>query len=269
MFVLYAFLIAILILFVSCIYIKTFQLENYRVDNYWHKVKKLDFAFGKKTPLVFTNRIKRLFVCTFLLNFVVFVFFFGVIPSFWVNFVLVILFVLFLPFWAIVPFLIMMPIEKQIRQNFVNKAKNKLKKCSCKTIAITGSFGKTSTKEILYQILSEEFDVCASPKSFNTPMGICKTILENLKETDDFLIVEFGARRKGDIEQLCKLVGVDFGIITPLGNCHLETFGSLENLQNTKYELCEGAKDVVVFNGKSEGSKKLFNRYPRKKYLVC
>ena len=88
----------------------------------------------------------------------------------------------------------------------------------CKKIAITGSFGKTSTKNILYQILKEEFDVCMTPKSYNTPMGVCKTILNDLKETDDFFIVEFGARHRGDIKFLTKFVGVDFGIFTPIGN---------------------------------------------------
>ncbi len=100
-------------------------------------------------------------------------------------------------------------------------------------------------------------------------MGVCKTILEDLKETDDFFVVEMGARNLGDIEFLAKFVGVDFGIITPIGNCHLETFGSLENIENAKYELCKEAKNGVVFNGKSNSSKKLFERYRQKKYLVC
>ncbi|MDE6583040.1 MAG: UDP-N-acetylmuramoyl-tripeptide--D-alanyl-D-alanine ligase, partial [Clostridia bacterium] len=157
---------------------------------------------------------------------------------------------------------------EMIKKAYIKKAKNKLKKMTCKKIAITGSFGKTSTKNILHQIMKEEFDVCVSPKSYNTPMGVCRTVLENLKETDDFLILEFGARRKGDIEFLAEFVGVDFGVITPIGNCHLETFGSVENIENTKYELCEHT-DCVVFNGKSASSKKLFDRYPKRKYMVC
>ncbi len=268
MFALYALLVAIALSGLSYIFVKTFQLENYRLANYFQKVKKFDFSFGRKTPLVFTNRIKRLFFCIFLLDFCVFLLFFGLIPNFWVNFALTILIFIFSPIWVTLAFLCTLPIENLIKQNFVKKAKKKLSKCSCKTIAITGSYGKTSTKNILFQLLREEFDVCATPKSFNTPMGVCKTILEDLKETDDFFVVEFGARRVGDIEKLANLVGVDFGIITPIGNCHLETFGSLENLENTKFELCEGAKDLVVFSGKSKSSKKLFDRFERKKYLV-
>ena len=113
-------------------------------------------------------------------------------------------------------------------------------------------------------------------QSIYTSMGIDNEvyaygskILENLKETDDFFIVEMGARHLGDIEYLSKFVGVDYGIITPIGNCHLETFGSLENIENEKYRLCKEAKDYVVFNGKNSSTKKLWQNYPNKKYLVC
>lgn len=269
MFVLYAILVSVFFVISSYIYIKTFQLENYHIEKYLKKTIQFEFAFGRKTPLVFTNRVKRLSLCVFLIIFLVLLLIFGLVRPVWVDIVLaVVLFILF-PLWIAIPFTCMSPIEKLIKKNFIRRAKKKLKSCACKVIAITGSFGKTSTKNILYQILKEEFDVCATPKSYNTPMGICKTVLENLKDTDDFFVVEFGARRVGDIEELARIVGVDFGIITPIENCHLETFGTVENLENTKYELCEHAKDIVVFNGKSKSSRKLFERYPRQKYLVC
>ncbi|MBP3619961.1 MAG: UDP-N-acetylmuramoyl-tripeptide--D-alanyl-D-alanine ligase [Clostridia bacterium] len=156
-----------------------------------------------------------------------------------------------------------------IKNIYIKKAKKRLQQVGCKVIAITGSFGKTSVKNILYELLKEQFQVCATPKSFNTPMGICKTILGNLKDFDEYLIVEYGARHKGDIEFLAKTFGVDFALITPIGNCHLETFGSLENIVNTKFELCQEAKDVVVFNGKSRQTKKLYERHKLKKFLVC
>ena len=137
-----------------------------------------------------------------------------------------------------------MPIENVIICSYIKKAKIKLQSLPCKKIAITGSFGKTSTKNILFQILSQKYKVCATPKSYNTPMGICKTILENLTEKDDFFIVEMGARHEGDIAFLCKLVGADYGILTPVGNCHIETFKTLENVEKTKFEICENVKNV-------------------------
>ncbi|MGN1200740.1 MAG: Mur ligase family protein [Candidatus Caccovivens sp.] len=269
MFVFYAFLLAVALSLLNILYFKIFQLENYKIKKYIKNIVKCLFAFGDKSFLVFTKRILRLILIGFLLNFTYFLLFFGLISNFWINLLISIALFLLSPFLVIITFLFAMPIEEQIKRFYLKKAKKKLKKSKCKKIAITGSFGKTSTKNILYALLAEEFDVCATPKSYNTPMGICKSILENLKETDDFFIVEMGARRKGDIEFLAKYVGVDFAIITPIGNCHLETFGTLENIENTKYELCENAKDVVIFNGKSKSTKKLFARYPRKKFLVC
>lgn len=269
MFVLYAFLAAILFAGLDLIYIKTFQLENYKIKNYIKKAIKFEFSFGKKSRIVFTKRLKRLICIDFVLKFSYFLAFFGTIENLWANFLIAFICLFLSEIIVILSFLAAFPLEELIKKHYLEKAKKKLRKMPCKKIAITGSYGKTSTKNILFQILKEEFDVCASPKSFNTPMGICKTILENLKETDDFLIVEYGARHTGDIEFLSKHFGVDFGIVTPIGNCHLETFGNVENIENAKYELCRHAKDVVIFNGKSKSTKNLFEKYPKKKYLVC
>ncbi len=269
MFVLYAFLISVGLTLIGFIFIKNFQLENYKIKRYIKNIVRFDFSFGDKNKLIFTKRVKRLILINFLLNFAYFLLFFGLIPYFWINFGLSIVLILFSPIVIVILFAVAKPMEELIKLHYLKKAKRKLQKLNCKKIAITGSFGKTSTKNILYQILAEEFDVCATPKSYNTPMGICKTILEDLKETDEFFIVEMGARHVGDIGFLAKYVGVDFGIMTPIGNCHLETFGSIENIEKTKYELCENTKDVVIFNGKSKSTKKLYKKYPQKKYLVC
>ncbi len=269
MFVLFAVLISVLFCVIDLLYFKLYQLENYNISKYVKKTLHFNFALGKKNLLVYTKRIKRLIFCDFFLKFLIFLLFFGTILNFWINFSIVLFLTIFSPIFVLLTFFVMLPCENYIKKCYIKKAKNKLKNMNCKTIAITGSYGKTSTKNILYQLLSEEFETTATPKSYNTPMGVCKTILENLKETDDFFIVEFGARAQGDIDELCKLVGVDFGIITPVGDCHLETFGSLENIENTKYELCSNAKDLVVFNGKSKSTKRMYQKYPRRKYLVC
>lgn len=269
MFVLWAVLVTIAFVGLDLIYIKTFQLEGYRQENYFFKAISFDFAFGKKTPLKFTNRVKRLIFCDFLIKFAVFLLFFGLISNFWINFVLCLFLLVLSPFFVMLSFYATLPIEAYVKNSFIKKAQKKLRASSCKTIAITGSYGKTSTKNILYQILKHQFAVCVSPKSYNTPMGVCRTILENLQTDDDFLILEFGARRPGDIAELANMVGVDYGILTPIGGCHLETFGSLQKIEDTKFELCNAVKDVVVFNGKSKSTKKLYSRFKRKKILVC
>lgn len=258
-----------MLLFLDLIYIKIFQLENYQIKKYLRKMFDIEIFFGKKNKLNFTKRIKRLIIFDFIMNFCYFFLIFFLIKNIYLIISFIFFAFIFDEILMVVSFLIAQPFENAIKMNYIKRAKRKLMQTNCKKIAITGSFGKTSTKNILYQILKEEFDVCASPQSFNTPMGICKTILENLKETDEFLIVEYGARKIGDIKFLAKNFGVDFGIVTPIGNCHIETFGSLENIANEKYELCKEAKECVLFNGKSLETKKLFEKYPYKKYLVC
>lgn len=268
MFVVMAFLFSAVIVAVSPIFLKIYQLENYKLKNYIKNIMKFNFSFGNKNNLKFTNRVKRLIFCEFLFNFLIFLIIFIFFYYIWYCFIIFLVFIVFSPYIAVVCFLIALPIETLIKKFYISKAKKKLSKCKCKKIGITGSFGKTTTKNMLFDILSEEFDVCATPKSFNTPMGVCRAVLENLKETDDFFIVEMGARHMGDIDFLSKFVGVDFGIITPIGSCHLETFGNLQNIEKTKYELCENS-NMCVFNGKSKSTKKLFDKYGSKKFLVC
>lgn len=264
MFILFSLLFSVLFVILDLSFFKVFQLENYKPISYIKKVAKFQFAFGTKTPLKATKRIKRLIFCDFLVKFLCF----SLIFAFFKIWLCVLFsFILFLisDYFVLLSFLLMMPIERLIKNNYIKKAQKKLSTVGCKIIAITGSFGKTSTKNILYQILSEQFKVCVSPNSFNTPMGVCKTILENLKESDEFLILEFGARKKGDIEKLAKMFRPDFSIITPIGACHLETFKSIQTIENTKFELCENTKNFVVFN---DGAKKLYERFNGEKYLA-
>lgn len=268
MYLLYSTLVSILFTAVAIIFIKIYQLENYKIKNYLKTLFKNPFLLSDKSALVFTKRVNRLIFVVFLFNFLYFFVVYYLIK----NFYLIIPNIMYLVFYPIIlclPFLFAMPVENLIKKHFLHKAKKKLKSFSGKKIGITGSFGKTSTKNFLYQILKEEFDVCATPKSFNTPMGVAKAILENLKETDDFFIVEMGARHSGDIKFLSEFVGVDFGILTPIGSCHLESFGTIEKIEDAKYELCEATKDLMIFNGKSRSTKKLYDRYKHKKYLVC
>ncbi len=103
-------------------------------------------------------------------------------------------------------------------------------------IAVTGSYGKTSTKEILYQILSAKYKVIKTPENYNTPLGIAKTILTNSMNAD-FLIAEMGAYKIGDIKHMCDLFRPKYRILTAIGPQHLERFGSIENIIKAKCEI--------------------------------
>ena len=269
MIVLYVCLLALGLTALDLIFLKNYQLENYLIKKYTKNILKFNFSFGKKNILKFTNRAKRLIFLNFLINFLLFLSIFCIFYYLLTKILLILLLFVFAPFVVLLTFLCEKPLECCVKSHYIRLSKKKLAQFRGKKIAITGSFGKTSTKNILYQILKEGFDVCTTPKSFNTPMGICRTVLNDLKDTDDFFIVEMGAKRSGDIEFLTKMIGVDFGIITPIGNCHLETFGSLQKIEDTKFELCKNSTGTVIFNGKSGATRRLYKKYTNKKYLVC
>ena len=132
------------------------------------------------------------------------------------------------------------PIEKAVRQRYINEAKAILKNCENLTIiGVTGSYGKTSMKFYLTELLSTKYNMLMTPESYNTPMGIVKTIRESLTPTTDVFVCEMGARYVGEIKEICEIVHPDVGIITSVGPAHLMTFGSLENIAKTKFELAD------------------------------
>lgn len=132
------------------------------------------------------------------------------------------------------------PVEKHINDGYYHDAERILRSMpDLKIIGITGSYGKTSTKHYLNRILSEHFDVMMTPGSFNTTMGVIRTVREYLKPYNEVFIVEMGAKQIGDIKEICDLVHPSIGIVTAVGEQHLESFGSIENVQRTKFELVD------------------------------
>ncbi len=115
-------------------------------------------------------------------------------------------------------------------------------------IAITGSYGKTSVKNFLHVILSQKYCVLTTPESYNTPMGIAKTV-NNLDGTQEIFIAEMGARRVGDIKKLMGIVKPKYSILTGINSQHLETFKSIENIKREKCRVLE-VDDYVVANGR-------------------
>lgn len=146
------------------------------------------------------------------------------------------------------------PFEDANNKKYVERTKKTLQDADgLIKIGLTGSYGKTSVKEILRTILSVKFNVLATPASYNTPMGISKTV-QRYDGTQDVFIAEMGARRVGDIKKLTDIVKPDYGIITGITNQHLETFGTLDAVSKTKYELTEGVKQggTVVFTADND-----------------
>ncbi len=234
------------------------------------------YTAPKKVPLKNTTRMTRLNVAMFIFVSVFSFFIIALSTEFlpFLKFGALCLVPLFMPIFVPFVHIIMLPIEKIISTKYVIQAKCKLKKFPEKfiKIGITGSYGKTSTKYILNSILSQKYKVCMSPHSFNTLPGLCKVVNDYLQEGDQVLIAEMGARNKGDIKELCDLIAPKYAIITGVGNQHLLTFKTEENILNTKFELVESLQDkggFAIFNGSDEGAKKLYDRCKNvKKYLA-
>ncbi len=205
--------------------------------------------------LVFTGRIKRLFGCAaiiFALLVILFVFGGNIVSAIASSLIWLLAFapfVLIYICWAVT-----LPVEKTFAKYYVNDAKRILKQHKgLKVIGITGSYGKTTTKFILTRILSEKFNVICTPQSFNTPMGVVRTIREKLLPQTEIFVCEMGAKNCGDIKEICDIVNADYGLITSVGKQHLETFKTVENVYKTKFELADciakkGGKAFVNFN---------------------
>ena len=176
---------------------------------------------------------------------------------------------LLIPVVLFLAYLINEPFEILIRRYYINRATQVLNKSKVIKIGITGSFGKTSVKEILKTILSQKYRVLATPASYNTPLGIARTV-NSLDSTHDIFIAEMGARQKGDIKELAKFVKPSYAVLTGVNSQHLESFGSIENTLDTKYELFECLEEdgFGFFSCDNENAKKLFDRFDGEKYLA-
>lgn len=131
-------------------------------------------------------------------------------------------------------------------KSYVRSAQKKIAAAKLKTVGITGSYGKTSTKNILSKMLSYKYRVLSTPRSHNTPLGLALTINSNDLSKYDIFIAEMGARNLGDIEELCAICPPDYSIITGICPQHLESFGSEENIIKAKGEILSATKEKAV-----------------------
>ncbi len=273
----------LLILFVKLIiFLGLFQQNGYKINKYFRNLKKhylksvssyLEYvalfnlflysfnedwflgilvAFFLLSSLVLTEplliypkitkRLFRLFITTI---------FIYIMPIIILKEYLVILLVetIFLPFIIVLASLINEPLERKIYKHYKKKYSRKINQINPLTIGITGSFGKTSTKNIIHEIINNNYYTYSTPKSYNTPMGICMSIKEMNDETEVF-ISELGATKSFDIKELVDFVPVDIGIITDIGNQHLESFKKIENVLKTKLEILESKriKTLIINN---------------------
>ncbi|MGI6265183.1 MAG: UDP-N-acetylmuramoyl-tripeptide--D-alanyl-D-alanine ligase [Acutalibacteraceae bacterium] len=200
-----------------------------------------------KKPLVVTARVKRLFATQIILLLLC-----GaalwMLPV-WIGVLIYAALGWLLFLWVALSNRVNIPAEKAVARWYVNDAGKRLRSMpDLIVIGITGSYGKTSTKNFLHALLSARYNVLMTPESYNTTMGVVRTVRERLKPSHQVFIAEMGAKNPGDIQEICDLVHPRYGMITSIGEQHLETFKTVENIVRTKFELADSLPaDGVAF----------------------
>lgn len=156
---------------------------------------------------------------------------------------------IFLPFIIELSGLINIPIEKKITNYYKQVTFEKLKRINPLIIGVTGSFGKTTTKNIIHSIIYRSYYTYSTPKSYNTPMGISKAV-SKMNDLTEVFISELAATKTNDIKELVDFVKVDIGIITDIGYQHMESFKTIENVLQTKLEILASTnlKQLIINN---------------------
>lgn len=218
-------------------------------------------AMEGKNKLVFTHRIKRFYALYVIVSIVISVLIRSVFP-------LAALFSIFSPIYCFFIALLASAPEKFIKYLYFRDAKKILKEREdLRVVGITGSYGKTSIKFYLQTILSQKYSVLCTRRSGNTPMALVSSVRNDLLPSHSVFIAEMGARHRGDIKELTRLVKPDISILSSVGPQHLETFGSLENIKETKYDIIRALdKDGFAIFG--EDLTELYDRCDREK-AIC
>ncbi|MDD4531761.1 MAG: UDP-N-acetylmuramoyl-tripeptide--D-alanyl-D-alanine ligase [Candidatus Pacebacteria bacterium] len=157
--------------------------------------------------------------------------------------------------------LLLQPITVFFKWRTINKAKKKREALeNLLVVGITGSYGKSSTKEFLKFLLSEDFKVVSTERNENSEMGISRCILENVKEEHEIFICEMGAYNRGGIKLLCDIAKPKIGILTGINSQHFSTFGSQKDIVKGKFELIDSlpSEGLAVLNWDNEFIKENF-----------
>jgi UDP-N-acetylmuramoyl-tripeptide--D-alanyl-D-alanine ligase len=144
------------------------------------------------------------------------------------------------------------PVEARVRAGFLHAARRRIERVDPLVIAVAGSYGKTSTKHILAHFLEQYGTTLATPKSFNTLMGVSRTINDLLEDRHRTFIVEMDAYAPGEIASICALVQPRHALLTSVGPQHLERFGTVDRIAEALYETLDAlpaAGFAVVYAG--------------------
>ena len=225
----------------------TFLFLSYRFYNKKHK-----------KPPVFTDRAKRVLGVSLLLFFLLlglYIFKTELDNTAFITAAVAAVLSVLSPVLLLLANTLLRPYEKYNHNWYINDAKRMLAAAPNLTVVgITGSYGKTSVKHFLETVLSQKYNVLMTPGSYNTPMGVVRTVREQLKPFHEIFIAEMGAKQPGDIKEICDIAHPQIGILTAVGTAHLETFKTADNIRKTKFELIDAlpADGFAVLNADYE-----------------
>jgi UDP-N-acetylmuramoyl-tripeptide--D-alanyl-D-alanine ligase len=232
---------------------------------YFIASKEEDPTTTGKIRLKMTARAKRIFNISFALYSVTAIIASGIclmqkVPAGVISFWLVQLFLIqSQPFWLVIANWLLKPYEKSIQDGFAKEAAALVRSYDPEVIGITGSYGKTSTKVILKEVLGAVSPTFSTPGSINSYMGVTREIRERLKPEHKFAVIEMGAYYLGSIKKLCSLTPPKAGIVTAVGVMHLERFGGQDAVFRAKSELAQAIPEdgILVCNGDYEYCRKM------------
>ena len=196
---------------------------------------------GTSSKLAWTGRLRRLAV-----GWAVLVLVFGWLFWLLIGAAALPLTLLLAPLLTDLALIIMAPIEKRLSRKFVLSAQKRLKQVRPKVVAITGSYGKTSTKAYVAHLIGGSVGVVASPASFNNLMGLSRAVNERVVPGTEVFVAEMGVYGVGEIRELSKYFPPDIAAITTIGEAHLARMGTRATIFAAKSEITEKAGTVVL-----------------------
>jgi UDP-N-acetylmuramoyl-tripeptide--D-alanyl-D-alanine ligase len=196
---------------------------------------------GKSSHLAWTSRLKRLAIAWTVLVVVL-----DALFTWLAGPTAVAILILLLPVVTDVALVVMSPIEKRLSRKFVLSAQKRLKQVRPRVVAITGSYGKTSTKAYVAHLIGGSLGVVASPASFNNLMGLSRAVNERVVPGTEVFVAEMGVYGVGEIRELSKYFPPDIAAITTIGEAHLARMGSRATIFQAKSEITEKAGTVVL-----------------------
>ncbi len=198
-----------------------------------------------RKPLVYTNRMKRLWV-VHMISMMLFIYFY-LLNEITIQILLLPLFYIMNYFYVVLDVIILQPIEIMIKEKIKKQAKQKIKDHT-KVIMIGGSYGKTSIKNIVYELIKDDYYTHKSAYSYNNEMGISKYLLNDYDPNAQVFVCEVGVDHKGEMKKLCDFIHSDLVLLSAIGSQHLETFQTKDNIIKEKQVLVNDTSKIRVVN---------------------